>query len=156
MRFAVQGSMHEVVKGFVATFRHEAATADSLLCHLAARLSSVPVSTLHARLAACQDALPGSAAAAGAESAGNGTAIAAGSLQAAGEWLERLQAWQTFPGVPLLRVDQEPATQGTDESFEALQLKRERSPWLVRSLCAWSHGRSMGSTCAHCILAVRR
>lgn len=122
--------MHDVLTGFTAAFRHKAATADSLLCHFAARLSSVPVDVLQRSVPGCHDALP---VAVDDDSAVNGTRADAASLQAAGEWLERLQAWQSFPGVPLLRLDKVPGQQGDDKAFETLQLRRQQSPWLVRN-----------------------
>ena len=59
-----------------------------------------------------------------------GTTEAAG-LQAGQAWLQRLQQWLHYPGVPLLRLEIEPADESRDPGFWKMQLIHEQSPYLV-------------------------
>jgi hypothetical protein len=61
-------------------------------------------------------------------------------VEAAQEWLARLQDWLTRPGMPLLQVDVRKGS-AADAGFLLVQLSRQASPYLVRMLPSTKHCR---------------
>jgi hypothetical protein len=145
----LQGAMHMTLASFFNTFRHRAATANDLLCHLAATLSHTRVATLGRHLPECYNINP-------PPNDANGPVtppVTAEPIAVAREWLGRLRGWITQPGVPLLELTvsaMDGMVTGSDVNtamrggFQRLQVERVPSPFLVRPLhkyatCMQSH-----------------
>ena len=111
----MQGAFREVLGAFVYDFSHGAATADALLCYLAAELASLPVSTIARHFLDCaivrgvqQSDEPDD------ENTRGGGGLqhdpppppfeGKGKLESAERWLRRLQAWLHTPGVPVVEL----------------------------------------------------
>jgi hypothetical protein len=128
--------MHNILTDFVATFRHKAATATDLLCHFAAVLSSVPIAAVAGSVAECSSAHPSPADVDSLDEhvklnkvGANGLQLQQGSVSAVLPWLQRLQAWMTFPGIPFLDLKEN----SFERHYQAVQISRKEVPWLVSS-----------------------
>jgi hypothetical protein len=134
----MQGTMRGVLKEFVATFLHKAATSTDLLCHFAATLASVPIATVASSVPECSFAYPSAAE-------GHGLVVGdrhgqdidnnpQGNVEAVYPWLQRLQAWMTFPGIPVLELRET----STKEGYHTVELHRKEMPWLASSrIASW-------------------